>query len=115
LAEAGVHIAARHFSNLKEDKARVLFGGMGLGNLSEKVRILTADTTDSASVDELLAQLDVMTRERDKLVHRLVEYDPQEGLKVTDSLTVKTISAVETKNFSITELQNMEMDCKRIF
>ena len=115
LAEAGVHIAARYFSGLSEKNARVIFAGMRLGDLSERLRKLTLNTSHFSSVDELLLQLDVIGTERDKLVHRLVEYDPKHGLTVTNKLTVKSLENVEIHNFSIDELEAMKEDCTRIY
>jgi hypothetical protein len=115
LAEAGVHITARHFSGLSDEHARVIFGGMRLGDLSERLRKLTDDTQYFSEIDELLTQLDGISKERDKLVHRLVEYDSKAGLTVTNKLTVKSIENVEVRNFSVQELSDMESDCKRIY
>jgi len=115
LAEGGVHIAARQFSGLTDDNARVIFGGMRLTNLAEKLRKLTAETDNFKEVDELLTQLDVISQERDKLVHRLIEYDPKDGFKVTDRLTVKSLASAELQTFTPNELKAMELDCKAIF
>jgi hypothetical protein len=115
LAEAGVHIAARQFSGLPEDKARVIFGGMRLTDLAEKVRKLTARTPQFEEADVLLTQLDVISKERDKFVHRLVEYDSKDGFKVTNRLTVKAVENVDLRTFKIAEIKMMELDCKAIF
>lgn len=114
-AEAGVHIAARQHSGLVEEKARVLFGGMSLSSLSEKLRKLTEVTSHFDDVDQSLTQLDIIAKERDKLVHRLISYDAKEGFKVTDQLTVKSVGSADHRNFTLEELKAMEGDCYAIF
>jgi hypothetical protein len=115
LAEAALHVAARHFSGISEENARVIFGGLNRGELGEIVRKLTMNTSQHEEVDALVKQLEAIAKERNKLVHRMVEYDPKEGLKVSNSLTVKVVEKVENKTFSISDLNDMEDDCKRIF
>jgi hypothetical protein len=115
LAEAGAHIAARYFSGLGEDAARVIFSGMRLSDLAEKLRKLTRKTGHFQEIDELLTHLDLISKERDKFVHRLVEYDRQTGFRVTNRLTVKSLDNVEQHTFTIEELKAMEDDCKAIF
>ncbi len=115
LAEAGVHVAARHHSGLSEDKARVIFGGSGLADIAEMLRKLVENTQDYDEIDTCISQLNVISQERVKVVHRLVEFDPKLGFQVTDKLTVKATASTEMHTYGLSQLKDMEMDCKRIY
>jgi hypothetical protein len=115
LAESGVHIAVRHFSGVSEEKARFIFGAMRLNDLAWMLRRFTDATKDFEEADTLLTQLEVISKERDKFVHRLVEYDRKLGFKVTNRLTVKSVSNEESDTFTAEDLKKMEDDCNVIF
>jgi hypothetical protein len=100
---------------MEEATARVIFGGMNRQILGKKLRKLTARSEKSTEVDELLTQLDAIAEERNKLVHRIVEYDSEKGLKVSNYVSIEVDQNVENKSFGIAELGDLEDDSKRIF
>jgi hypothetical protein len=55
-AETAVHILARHLSGLEDDKARIIFGGMALGHVIDRIRrMLALDDVDAATVADIEA------------------------------------------------------------
>src|SRR5947208_2703439 len=78
LAESGVHEVARSLSTLSEKKARVIFAGMRLGDLADRIRaMLRADAADAAKTSEIdacLGQADKVQDARNKLVHRAISF-----------------------------------------
>jgi hypothetical protein len=78
LAEQQVHLLARHLTRLTDAKARIVFSGMRLGELSERIRGLLKVTKATAKryneIDHCLQQLDLIAPQRNNLVHRFVRY-----------------------------------------
>src|SRR5262249_52963539 len=70
LAEAGVHIAVRHFSGMSDAKARITFGGAPTSVLTWNLRQFTKGTEHSEETETLLAQLDAISDVRNKFVHQ---------------------------------------------
>jgi hypothetical protein len=115
-AEAALHLAVRHFSGLDDANARIVFAGMRLKDLSERLRALTrSKPKDHEEIDYLLVQLDLIREERDKLVHRRVEFDVNVGFKASNKLMAKSEEHAEEKIFDLVELVDMEQDCQAIF
>jgi hypothetical protein len=110
-AEAGVHFLARHFSGLPDAKARAIFGGMRLSDLTERIRqMMRIDETTGniyREVDDCLVQLVVIADQRHKLVHRMVDYTGT-SLSVSNPLTTKSLAAVERDVFSHSDLGKYE-------
>lgn len=115
LAEAGVHVAARHHSSLTEAKARVVFGGRSLPSMSEMLRTLASDSESYSQIDECLTQLQLIAAERGNIVHRVIEFDKKRGFHVSDKLTAKMLSSAERKTYALEQLRDMERDCTRIY
>lgn len=115
LAEAGFHIAARSFSGMPENKARIVFAGMRLGDVIERVLRLVNETPHAKEIEELSNQFNLIGAARDQFVHRLIEYRHREGLIVTNRLTCKTVTETEPRTFTVPELEAMEYDCRVIF
>jgi hypothetical protein len=117
-AEAGVHFLARYLSGLPDAKARAIFGRMRLPDLIELIRQMMRvdEKTDDVyqEVDACLVQLNVIANERNKLVHRMVEYAGSH-FKVSNALTAKSLAAIEADAFSYRDLENMNIDCLAIF
>jgi hypothetical protein len=113
LAEAGVHIAARFFLGLPDNKARLVFGGMRLGDVIDRLRQLSAPE-HANEIEELIQQLKLIGDARDQFVHRLTKYEHGQGLTVTNRLTCKAISKAEPRTFTLTDLEEMEYDCRVI-
>jgi hypothetical protein len=117
-AEAGVHFLARYLSGLPDTKARAVFGGMRLSDLTERIRqMLRIDKRPDGiyqEVDACLVQLSVIADQRHKLVHRMVEYAGSH-LSVSNALTAKSLATIEADVFSERDLRNMQLDCGTIF
>ena len=117
-AEAAVHELTRWVSKLSEAKARGIFAGMRLGDLTDRIRaMLRTDKADPAlyaEIDTCLIQLDLIGDERNKLVHRSVSFVDGK-LSVTNAYTAKTKDGIEFHTFSRTDLDNMKWDCDCIF
>jgi hypothetical protein len=116
LAEAAVHVVARHFSRLSEKRSRIIFAGMRLKELAERVRALTQDQAQvNATVDSCLTQLRIIGDERHRLVHRQVDYEFKKGLSVTNRLTAKRLRETERSMLNLNQLEAMKQDCLAIF
>jgi hypothetical protein len=63
-AEASIHELARFLSKLSEEKARVIFAGMRLGDLADRIRAMARadkiDPTVQTEIDTCLTQLDLI-------------------------------------------------------
>jgi hypothetical protein len=110
--EANVHVLARQLSKLDDAKARGIFGGMRFSDLTDRVHhMMAVDNTPKEIAEEIkscLQQLNVIGEYRDHIAHRLAYY--KDGLLfITNALTAK--SKIEVKAFSLSELQEMRMDC----
>jgi hypothetical protein len=116
-AESQVHVVARRLTRLNDDKARIVFSGMRLGDLAERVRgllrVSKARNRRYDEVDGCLRQLDLIATQRNNLVHRFVTYEAGK-IKVTNIVVSKSISAPEWDTFTITDFENMESDCTAI-
>jgi len=99
-------------------KARAVFGGMRLSDLTERIRqMMRIDKRQDGiyqEVDACLVQLSVIADQRHKLVHRMVEYAGSH-LSVSNALTAKSLAAIEADVFSERDLRNMQIDCGSIF
>jgi hypothetical protein len=118
LAESSVHQLARKLSGLNDHKARVIFGGMRVVDIIDRIRRLlklakrSKKTCDA--IEDCFGQLDAIGKQRDKLVHRYVDYEAN-ALSVTNYLTAKSILNVEKELFTMTDLETMESDCWLIY
>jgi hypothetical protein len=117
-AEAAVHMLARKLSGLSDPKARVVFGGMRLPDLSDIIRSfikidnLPSKTEDT--IDSCLTQLVLIGKRRHSLVHRSTHvFDNR--MTVTNALTTKSVKATETEFFEVQELSDMQSDCGLIY
>jgi hypothetical protein len=113
-AEAAVHLIARWLTGLSDEKARAIFNGMRLTDLTDRVRaMMRIDNLDpkiTSEIEACLVQLDVITDERHKLVHRSTSY--VEGkLLVTNSLTAKSKTAILFDHFDEMQISAMYGDC----
>jgi hypothetical protein len=117
-AEASVHDLTRTISKLSEDKARVIFAGMRLSELATRVRaMLRSDKADEATYNEIdacLVQLDTIAEDRNRLVHRSINYI-QGQFHVTNMYTARTQEGIEFHRFTKTALDDMAYDCRSIF
>jgi len=112
MAEATVHCAVRDFSGLDDRRARIVFSGMRLGDLAERLRKLTRPKAKIyREVDACLTQLATIAKERHKLIHRTTNIDPKGGFKVSNRMTVASLMNVEEEIFDIEKLRNMQWDC----
>jgi hypothetical protein len=117
MAEHQVHILARRLTNMNDAKARIVFSGMRLGDLSDRIRgILRATNTKKKRFDEIdacLTQLDRISGKRNNLVHRFVNYHDGK-ITVTNAVISKTIDNSEYETFEIKDFDNMDCDCTAI-
>jgi len=117
-AEGIVHLLARKVSGLSDEKARILFGGMRLGDVVDRVRqFMRLDETEEeiyCEVDACITQLVHISEMRHKLVHRGVAYFAG-ALIVSNSMTSKSAKNSETDIFDVFSLRDMTTDCGHIF
>jgi hypothetical protein len=116
-AEIAIHGLARKLTRLKDDRARILFAGMRIGDVATRMRGLLRLSNygpkTKRTIEDCLAQFDVIGTERDKMVHRTTYYLGG-SLSVTNIMTSKSALAYERDQFTITDLSNLHMDCLRI-
>jgi hypothetical protein len=116
-AEHSVHTVARRLSRLTDAKARIIFGGMRLGDLSERIRGLLRVTKASdkkcSEIDACLIQLDLIAVQRNKLVHRWVHYFDGQIL-ASNAAIAKVVTSFETEFFKIANFEAMQGDCLAI-
>ncbi len=116
--EVVIHQLARKLSNLKDDKARVLFGGMRLGDVTSRTRALLKLSNRSQKIKEdiesCFAQFDIIGLERDRMVHRDSSFHAGE-LTVSNHETAKSVVHSEWHSFSTVDLLNMHIDCLTIY
>jgi len=116
-AEAQVHLLARKLTRLSDAKGRIVFSGMRLGDLAERIRgllrIANASSKKTTEIDECLRQLDLIATQRNNLVHRFVNYK-EKKIVVTNVVTSKTVEDAELHTFTITDFENMDSDCTAI-
>jgi len=112
--EGVLHTLARRLSGLKDDKARIVFSGMRLGDLNTRIRGLLRVTKRSpkvkADIEACLSQCDVIGIERDKMVHRYVQYATG-TISISNEMTAKSPLAAERDLFTINDLMRLQIDC----
>jgi len=73
-AEASVHVLARYLSGLSDEKARIIFGGMRLPDISDIIRqigkIDNLATEVWEAIDNCLTQVGLIAKRRHIIVHR---------------------------------------------
>jgi hypothetical protein len=113
-AENSVHQLLRHLSGINEIRARLLFGGMRIGDACTRIRALLPGSRKGlktrADIEDCLRQFDVIGLERDKMVHRNTTLEG-EALAVSNHFVSKTIFGYERDLFTITHLLQMQGDC----
>ena len=76
-AEASVHVLARHLSGLPEAKARAVFSGIRLPDLTDRIRqMMRIDKIPDGTyqdVDACFVQLHTIAIQRGKLVHGMID------------------------------------------
>jgi len=112
LAEAMLHTAARYFSGIEDAAPRIIFSGMRLGDLAERVRGLTRSKGEIHSeIDACLIHLEKIAKVRHKLVHRTVTLLSAGGMMVSNNLIAKSLLDAEEDTFDLETLENMGRDC----
>jgi hypothetical protein len=116
-AENQVHILARRLTRLNDTKARIVFSGMRLGDLSERIRGLLRATDVSTKryneIDACLRQLDLIATQRNNLVHRFLQHKDGE-IVVTNIILSKNIEVYEEHSFKLSDFEHMDDDCTAI-
>jgi hypothetical protein len=121
VAHAGVenslHELARKLSGLKDEKARVLFSGMSIGQVNTRTRALIRfsrlGAKTKANLNSCLDQMNVIGNQRDKMVHRDSTYAGGK-MTVTNVLTSKSELEFERDQFTRTDLGYLYLDCLAI-
>jgi len=117
-AEAAVHMLARRLLDVSDDKARVIFAGMRIADLTDRIRGMMqtdkADPSVATEIDACLTQLNLIAKRRHNLVHRTSAY-LNETLIVTNVLISKSVNSSEAEPFTKDELDAMRMDCLVIY
>ena len=117
-AEIAAHLLCKKLSGLSENKARIIFGGMRLQEIRERIlgmmRLDTEYQKQYDSVEKCLNQLQIIANERHNLVHRKVVYH-QDHIHVTNVYTSKSDTNIEEAQFTLTDLENMRSDCDTIY
>lgn len=115
--EGSVHIAARILSGLSDRRARILLGGVRLNELIGKIRELMRLKRNDlyfAELDACLSQVEVLSKQRNKLVHRDVDL-AKDGFVVTNESVARSLSRIEQEMFTVHDLELMRNDCVRIY
>ncbi|WP_315767260.1 MULTISPECIES: hypothetical protein [unclassified Bradyrhizobium] len=117
-AEAAIHMLARHLSGLSDEKARIIFGGMRLPDISDVIRQIARIDNIPAEIFEVidgcLTQFGLIAKRRHSLVHRSSTFFDGKIIS-TNVLTTKSLKAVEGEVFDIQELSDMQIDCLHIY
>src|SRR5207244_300537 len=112
-----VHGLAIRLSRVTDAKGRIIFSGMRLGDLAERIRGLLKATRVGpkllSEADACLAQLDTIGTQRNKLVHRFVMYH-DDAIWVTNLPIAKSEASMEYERLSLVDLSNMYIDCNCI-
>ncbi|HXH47036.1 MAG TPA: hypothetical protein VNK51_24755 [Bradyrhizobium sp.] len=113
-AEQAVHTLARRLSKLTDAKARIIFGGLRIADLAERIRGLLrlskASQKRISDIEACLSQLDRISEQRNRLAHRWVHYF--DGRLVCSNVAnAKTITATEVVFFELSQLEAMNSDC----
>jgi hypothetical protein len=117
-AEGALHQLARHLTGLSDDKARVLFAGMRVGDITDRIRALVrlnkTPNETAANIEACLVQLAEIASRRHSLVHRgsIFVFGT---LFVSNVSTAKTTEGIEEEHFSYADLTNMALDCYQIY
>lgn len=117
-AEGMVHVLARKMSGLTDEKARILFAGMRLGDVIDRLRqFMRLDKINEetySEVDSCLTQLAHISDLRHKLVHRGAAYFAG-SLVVSNSMTSKSPASGETDIIDVFRLREITDDSGTIF
>jgi hypothetical protein len=116
-AEAYVHLLTCRRSGLGDVKARPVFSGMRLGDLSERlrgiIRLGEEEKGEYVDIDACLTQLDTIGKQRHKIAHRYVEIGG-DNISTSNLYTSKVFEVHEDDEFTTDDLEKMIADCRRI-
>jgi hypothetical protein len=130
-AESQIHTLARWLSKMDDTRARVVFGGLRVSDAINRVHALlrvpgapknilsgilgNPNKADVESVEAAIAQFQVISTTRDKLIHRTTTMQDA-GIQVSNIFTAKSLLHAEA-NFIVTlaDLKAMRLDCAVIY
>lgn len=116
--EGAVHMLARRLSQIKDERARLLFGGMRTGDVIDRIRSMWRlrkhSEKNTAELETCLTQYDIMGTCRDKIAHRFTSYHSG-AILVSNMLTAKNLVHAERDVFSLEDLKNLYSDCTRLY
>jgi hypothetical protein len=123
-AEGASHVLVRKLSGLTDEKARLLFSGMRLADIAERIRGLVQtervaeksnfSEANLADIENCLDQIGHISRTRHNLVHRGASYFSGAFISA-NSMIAKTITSIETEIVEEHTLNQMQADCGAIF
>lgn len=115
LVEQAIHIVARKISGLTDRDGRIVFSGMRISDIVQRIRALkSGDEKFLGEFNLCIAQFDLIGKQRDMFVHRAVHVI--EGkLLVTNTLTAKSIDLITADDFGIEDIKAMVADCIAIY
>jgi hypothetical protein len=112
--EIAIHQLARRLTGIKDNRARVLFAGMRIGDVATRTRALLSLSRRALktkeTVEACLKQFDIIGTQRDKMVHRATDY-ASGAFSVTNIMTSKSALVHERDLFTIVDLRNLRRDC----
>lgn len=116
-AEQAVHTLVRRLSKLTDEKARIIFAGMRIGEIADRIRgLLRVSKASQKRIDEInacLSQLDRISEQRNRIAHRWVHYFDGK-LVCSNAVNAKSLPATEVVFFDIDQLRAMHSDCLAI-
>lgn len=116
-AETSVHVLARKLSGMPDKKARIIFGGMRLADLTDVVRAMARldklPQGDYDEIDACLTQLNLIGSKRHALVHRSSNFFDNR-IVVTNIQNSKSLESFEVDAFTVDQLADMQTDLSRI-
>jgi hypothetical protein len=115
-AETAARIFARSLSGMPIAKAKIIFDGMRLGDVAERIRrLMRYENVESGNYDDIdacLTQLDKISTQRNNLVHCCFVY--AEKARATNPQTATRIEGIEVDKISFEYFEIMTLDCLAI-
>jgi hypothetical protein len=135
-AEAQIHTVVRHYSKTDDARARIILGGLRIGDAIDRLRgllripnstatagllfglpfVSEAQEGQTKQIESCLQQFQLIGQQRDKLVHRQIIYYEDTGFSLSNGQTAKSLASAELRLIvTLQELKNMRLDCGSIY
>jgi hypothetical protein len=115
--EGILHAIARKLSGLSDEKARIVFAGMRLTDVTDRIRNFmqldkaTKQLETFADIEECLIQLNHISARRHNIVHRGATYFGGAFISC-NSMIAKTLAAIENEIITEKTLSDMTLDLR---